>query len=262
MISGKLQPSSEAISEAVYDWLEAEVATSSNPEDVNAVLNDYTSAIAGLHGGFEHPKNFTWNKAQSHISRLNSDFEIFADTLPNDKYYDKIAAKIIFDGLMQVSGSYRNQCYVEARDAEDYIERRQKAIGLNIANTVRNRLIDLVPQSGDFSSAKISVESLGERVKQVSQLGETAVKRLCSRAALGYDFGTPGSRSAQEMISAQYNWLNFALDSLILVAKYKDGDIAAVPFLEPISITEQSGSLYYPLAAPVNWAEVLAADKP
>lgn len=259
MLSEELRQPSEAISTAIYDWLAAEVETSSQSGDVNEVLNDYSRARAGLRGGFDHKDNFPWQKVQAHANRLALDMEAFATTPPSDNYFDKIASKIVFDGLMEVSGTYRIQCYFQATDPENYLERRRQVVGIDIGMSAVDRLVALVPSNGDFSASKITPESLAARSKEVAELGITAVKRVCSRAALEYDLGVPHSRSVEEMASAQYHWLNFSLDALLLIAKQKDGDLAAVPFLEPRSITEQSGQLHYPLAAPVNWAELLAA---
>jgi hypothetical protein len=77
---------------------------------------------------------------------------------------------------------------------------------------------------------------------------------------MGQDLGQPGSRSAQEMMDAQRQWLDFTIDSIVLAAKLKRGDLGAVPFWEPISITEQTGSLYYPLREPIGWAEVMGTN--
>jgi hypothetical protein len=62
------------------------------------------------------------------------------------------------------------------------------------------------------------------------------------------------------MMDAQRLWLDLTVDSIVLTAKLKSGDLGAVPFWEPISIGEQTGSLYYPLREPVDWASVMALD--
>jgi hypothetical protein len=266
MNPGSAKRACEAITQATYDWLEAEVATSSSPTDVNIVLNDYNAAIRGLRGGFEHDENFTWKKHQGHMDRLVLDYALFSSTSPDDKNFDRLAGKVMFDGLMEISGTYRNQCYTEAVGSHDYLNRRRKVIGIGIATCVHNRLTDLIPVNGDFTDARISTSGLGLQMEKTIEMGEETIKKLCSRVALGLDLGESGSRSAEKMIEAQYGWLKFTLDSLILVTKLKGGNLQAVPFLEPRSITEQSGKLHYPLdydpakgEKPYDWAEVLAA---
>ncbi|MGH7157168.1 MAG: hypothetical protein ACREGG_03610 [Candidatus Saccharimonadales bacterium] len=246
------------ISTSIYDWLETEVMTSSRQGDVNEVLNDYTQAIQGLRGGFDHPKNFAWNKLNSHISRLEGWLRDYSEVSPEDKDFDTFASRITFGGLMQISGSYRDQCYIEAKSAEEYLERRQRVTGINLTNAIRNRLSDRLGDSVDFANVQIDIEELSRSFRKVSDLGTRAVKAMCSRAVIGYDFGQPDSRSAREMMVAQSHWLDYTVDSILVTAKLKQGDLGAVPFWEPISITEQSGSIYYPLRNPVNWPEVMA----
>lgn len=254
-----LEDTAGHISTVIYDWLEAEVETSSRSDDVNSVLDDYNKAIAGLRGGFEHPHNFAWNKLNAHISRLEGWVQDYSEIAPDDKDFDKFAVRVTFGGLMQISGSYRDQCYIEARGPEDYLERRRRVTGINLTEGVMNNLTRRLPENGQFADAMIDLEELDRSRDTVSNLGERAVKVMCSRAAMGLDLGQPGSRSAKEIMDAQRLWLDFTVDSIVMAAKLKNGDLGAVPFWEPISITEQSQSLYYPFREPVNWAEVMAA---
>jgi len=255
-----LEDTAANISTVIYDWLEAEVETSSRSDDVNIVLDDYNKAIQGLRGGFDHPLNFPWHKFNSHTDQLSGWLKnLRNEVTPDDKDFDKFAVKVIFRGLMQVSGSYRCQCYVEARGPEDYLERRKRVTGINMTEVVMGNLSKRLPESGQFEDATIDLEALERRRSAVTELGERAVKVMCNRVLMGQDLGQPGSRSAQEMMEAQKQWLDLTVDSIILAAKLKEGDLGAVPFWEPISISEQSGSLYYPFREPVNWAEVIAA---
>lgn len=246
------------ISTTIYDWLEAEVETSSKPDDPNSVLDDYTKAIAGLRGGFDHPYNFAWNKLNGHISRLEGWVRDLSEIDSTDEDFDKFAVKVTFGGLMQVSGSYRDQCYLEARGAEDYLERRKRVIGVNLTEVVINSLKWTLPENRQFAEAMIDLEDFDHRRDVVSTLGERSVKVMCNRVVMGQDLGQPDSRSAREMMDAQKLWLELTVDSIVLGAKLKNGDLGAVPFWEPISISKQSGELYYPLREPVNWAEVMA----
>lgn len=234
------------------DWLRAEVASSH--VERNKVLDDYNDAIEGLKGGWDHPKNFSARKVESHIDRLGPWFEAFS-MAEEDDYQ---AARIIFAGLMQTSGSYRNQCYVEAQDRADYLLIRQEAIGINLENAVGNRLRTFLPGTGDFSKARISLEDLDQRRQDAEAIGLRAVKAMCARVVLGWDLRKKDTRAAREAQNAQYNWATFTTDALTYVAKNR-GSLAEVPFLEPRSITDQSGAIHYPFKETVNWAEVLAA---
>lgn len=253
------EDSSANISSAVYDWLEAEVNSSSELQDRNSYLDDYTKVVSGMRAGWDHPDNLPARKLESHLDHLPVWFEAFAGTSPNEEYFEYRSAKLIFAGLMQVSGCYRDQCYVEAGGADDYKSRRQQVVGVSIQNTVRHRLSDFLPSSGQLSDASITIEELDSQRLEISRLDREAVRALCNRVKLGYDVGVEGSVSAHKMQEAQTGWLSFTADSIILAAKLKKGELAGVPFLEPRSIKEQSGELHYPLKSPINWAEVLAA---
>lgn len=258
MISHQVRGAGEQISAVIYDWLTAEFVSSSDPADVNAPLDNYQAAREGLAGGFDHKTNFTWGKHNGHMARLDIDFEALASAEPKDAGFDKFAAKLVFDALMEISGTYRNQCYAEAESQEDYMERRRQIIGISIGETVRNRLIDLVPMDGGFAEARISIGTIGKEKDETIDAGTRSIKEL---VRIMTDQEDP-ARGAQEMFKAQYVWLKLAVDSLILITKCKDGELAGVPFLEPRSIGEQSGKVWYPFREPLNWAEVMAANPP
>lgn len=237
----------EAISNAFYNWLDYEVASSSM--DKNIYLDEYDEAIAGLKGGLDHPTNYTWPKLQSHLNRLPIWFEGFRLTNPEDDEFDYQAARLTFAGLMQISGSYRNQCYVQSKDQDDYLNRRTAAIGFNIYRFVDQRIRYRLPYySDDLAETNIGIEDLNEQMKAVSKAGEFAVKRLCKRVEMGYDLQAEDSISALYMEAAQRMWLKFATDSVLLAAKIRDGDLAGVPFLEPKSISaDPPPKVFYPM---------------
>lgn len=73
-------------------------------------------------------------------------------------------------------------------------------------------------------------------------------RRVCSRIKVGYELGHPvGSTSVQEIIVAQYAWSRLTIDCVVLAAKIRKGELAAVPFLEPRSISLDP-QVVYPLA--------------
>lgn len=252
MISSRVRDSAEPITSVIYDWLAAEIETSGTPGDVNAVLDEYDLAVGSL---ARHSGSFTEGKHGGHMDRLRSDIGNLALFVPEDEDFDGFAVKLPFDALMEVSGSYRNQCYADAVSQEDYLEKRRGVIGISIGNTVRNRLTDLVPMYGGFADARISLESLSKQADETISLADDAIRNFADKMA------EPADRKAasREMATAQYAWLRLVMDSIILIAKIRDGDLAKVPFWEPRSISEQSGELWYPLREPVNWTEVMAA---
>lgn len=248
------------LTRAFSDWLDGEVISSG--EGVNAVLNNYDLATEGIRGGAEHPNNFAAQKSAGHLNRLPIWWTGFAETPLDDKDYDYVTARIGFAALMEVSGGWRIQCYLKSKTATEYLRRRNaKPAGIPIQKAVTDRLWQLLPDSGNFAEADLSFRDLHEQTKKVANLSELAIKTMCHEAQ---DFAQQTrvrykNVPIQQMLGNQYNWLTLAVDSVVLAAKDRGGDLAAVPFLEPRSISEESGKTHYPLAAPVNWAEVLAA---
>lgn len=240
----KVENATEQISSVFYNWLQAEVNSSMDENNRNSILDDYDSAIKGLKGGWDHKSNFTARKFESHIMRLPLWLEAYSYD-PEDDYQ---AARLLFAGLMQVSGSYRNQCYLQARNPEDYVERRKDVIGTNMHNAVGVRLHTHLPSTGNFARANIELDDLEKRMQETIKVGETSVRAVCNRTKYGYDLGQSRSRSVNEMQIAQYNWLTFATDCLTHSVKVRRGNLADVPFLEAKSISDEP-KVYYPLAA-------------
>jgi hypothetical protein len=61
------------------------------------------------------------------------------------------------------------------------------------------------------------------------------------------------------MKKSQINHIQLATDCVIMAAKLRRGELEAVPFLEPRSISDVSDNTYYPLRKRVNWVEVVAS---
>lgn len=245
--------SSETIASAFNDWLEAEVRSSG--VEVNTYLDEYNQAIRGLRGGWDHPDNFTVHKHESHVDvRLPQAWETFImslepDMAQEDKDYQ--SAWLLFTPLMQVSGSWRNQCYVQASDASDYLVRRHsQANGIDTEAVVATRLKVWLPSPDNFADANLTVDELGRQLKNTSVTGRKALERVVERTVLGYDFGEEESVSTHNMQVAQEAWTAFSTDCVILAAKLRKGELAAVPFLEPKSISATPPpKVIYPLAA-------------
>jgi len=222
---------SKRIADVFYEWLKDEVNSSGT--DRNKFLDEHETAVEGLKSGWGSPHNYIARKLESHLDRLPIWFEGFR--LDSDDDFQ--AARVAFAGLMQVSGCYRDQCYVQAQDAEDYIQRRQMAIGIGHDMAVKMQLSYILPASGNFNRALIDPDTLGKSMQAVSGLGERAVKILASRVENGEDLKQESSPSVTQMKYAQLEWLKFATESVVLMAKQRKGFLSAVPLLEPKSIS-------------------------
>jgi hypothetical protein len=254
-----IREAGETIAQTFENWLRAEVISSGIER--NTVLDDYERALPGLKRGYDDPENYVAAKHEAHVfTRMPIWWEAFVTTPPEHPKYDEMAAQISFNALMQVSGTYRDQCYLQATDPEidpdDYINRRQsRPIGVNNLPAVVNArlathfLANDWDKEADFATASIDISELDRTRQKAIRIGDEAVKTMCARVAEGKDLHQEESESVREMLDAQYNWLTLAIDCVTLAAKIRRGDLAAVPFLEPKSISaDPPPQVIYPLA--------------
>jgi hypothetical protein len=247
---------SETIAHAFGGWLNAEVRSSGT--EVNTYLDDYSAAIRGLEGGREHKDNFYAIKHNSHVgNRIPQDLQRFEVSLEPDFPIEKIdyhSAALMFTPLMQVSGNRRVQCYIEAKDAEDYLVKRHSVpAGIDLEQVAYNRLDKWLPRSENFTNAFITPEKLSQRIGVVSRIGGRAVSEICQRAERAFDIGLEDSALAQVLKTGQIEWAGLATDCVILAAKLRKGELAAVPFWEPKSISANPPpEVIYPFSAEFN----------
>lgn len=233
------------------DWLNAEVRSSG--KEVNTYLDKYDDAIEGLQGGPGHKFNFLASKHASHVEvRLPNSWQAFNESLEKDVYEEREyqSAYLMFTPLMQVSGTYRAQCYMEAADAGDYLRRRLlRPAGIDLRQVTARRLDKWLPEPDNFGESTITVEQLGLSLERASKIGGRVISEVCQRAERKFDFGIEGSATAQVLKSAQIEWASLTIDCITLAAKQRRGQLEAVPFLEPKSISsDPPPTVIYPLA--------------
>lgn len=233
----------DTVAEAIHTWLAAEVMSSG--QDHNRVLDDYDKAVTKIEGGTGYQLNFTGGKHQGHMDRLPLFFKAYKDTPDGSPNYDKAEALVAFGGLMEISGGYRNQCYVTAKNKQQYLAKRKKVIGISLVDAVSVRLHTRLPSSGNFAGATIDVASLEERMLRSISNSDAALKTVFERAGAGLDMGQEYSTSVEALTQEQYNWTAFVTDCITLAAKRRRGDLAAVPLLDAQSISKIPQP-YYP----------------
>jgi len=239
------------IAGVLADWLNDEVRSSGI--EANAYLDDYDKAVEGLKNGPGHKFNYLASKHASHVEvRLPSAWQAFNESLEKDIYEEREyqSAYLMFTPLMQVSGTYRAQCYMEAADVGDYMRRRLlRPAGVDLWQVAARRLDKWLPEPDNFGDSTITVEQLGLSLERASKIGGRVVSEVCQRAERNFDFGIEGSATARVLKSAQIEWASLAIDCITLAAKQRAGQLEAVPFLEPKSISaDPPPKVIYPLA--------------
>ncbi|MBX4197252.1 hypothetical protein KW801_01700 [Candidatus Saccharibacteria bacterium] len=232
----ELNTSSERIAAATYEWLKAEINNSA--EDRNSYLDNFDLMRSKLCLGYEDDDNWSAKKDRDHIGRLPILYEGFVAGIGTPDA-DITAARMLLAPLMFLSGNYRVQSYIQAKDQQSYLSRRGKVIDIDLEGAIYSRLADILPNDGDFTKAWITVEGLNRRMEIAAHIGQTAMREVHGRLQDGLDFGQPHSFSVHKLKDSQYSWAGFAADVASLAAKLRDGELDAVPYPEPKSITDQ-----------------------
>jgi hypothetical protein len=256
-----------AVSNAFYDWLAAEVVTSGEgrnkyldakvekTEDAKKRFSDLRRRIALP---YDNEENWNAQKDKGHRNRWPFWLEAAEITSDGDSQADFASARLLFAPLMTISGAYRMQSYLESDDPEEYLARRSEVIGVDMEDVVASQISERVPGL-EFSAAQISFDSLKKRFDYAYGQNEVAIRAMAARLGSGTDDINGESLSVRSMMRSQIDYLKLATDCVLLAAKLRHGKPGMVPFLEPVSISDQSGEVYYPLAEPVDWHKVLAA---
>lgn len=251
----------EQIAGVFEQWLKAEVTTSA--EGNNRVLDvanddDLAHKRAQISLPYGHEGNLVYKKHSDHENRLWTNYwPAFETTLPPDQAANSTSALITFAAQMEQSGGYRRQCYLEAVDAVDYNARRSLGTGIDIEAVAHEQLMRFVG-SNRLDAASITLEDLKRSLENAVAADVSNIKSIAAHAMKGVKImGVEDSRPAQGAKKAQVSWARAATDSIILAAKLRKGELAAVPLLEPVSITYQSGDVHYPFAEPIDWMKIV-----
>jgi hypothetical protein len=180
----------EQIAHTFDGWLNAEVRSSA--VGVNEYLDEYTTAVRGLRGGYSHPDNFTARKNESHLGiRMPQAWEAYKVTQDDetDVYNrDHQSGFLMFTPLMQVSGTFRTQCYLEASSPEDYLARRHsRPHSVNMEHLVGERLAMWLPEPGNLAEASIDIPKLGRQIEIVAAVGRKCIETMCEQTGQNLD---------------------------------------------------------------------------
>ena len=244
----------------------------------NKTLDNLEKERLGLILPFEHPEAAM--KAKPHIDRLRTSFS--ADFLKDSKD-DYLLARYIFGSLMLVSGRYRSRIHIVATDQNDYYHKRFKNpsnessenskgsiplgpngnplggegdLGLDLEAYVQSRLEHTSSQKPDTPRSIVgkTMQTLDEYEMLLAQkhsLLEDSGFTVDGAAVSPY-FGDEKSAVAEIAFSEQMLWTEHLIDQISFAAKSRRG-LERVPFLQPVSITEQPANridaIFYPFAA-------------
>lgn len=257
----KVSCQAEQLAAVCEDWLRAEVITSG--EGNNRVLDVATDDDLELkRAQISHPygddRNLVYKKHSDHENRLWANYwPAFESAVVGEPDADLTSATVTFAAQMEQSGGYRRQCYLEAQSAQDYNARRLLGTGIDIEAVAYEQLARFTPD-GRLNRAAISADDLRHSLEDAITADVTNIKNVVAHAMRDIKImGVENSLPAQGTKKAQISWARAVTNSIILAAKMRKGELEAVPFREPVSITYQSGDVHYPLAAPIDWMKIV-----
>lgn len=227
------------ITDVISNWLYQEAVESSS--GLNAVLDGYPEQLKN--------QEFIFLKQEGHYDRM----KVWLNTregCQTQAEKDKCAALITFGGLMMVSGSYRRECFVTASSKDDYMDKRiysrsaENPVGVNVGNITRVRL-NRIEQAGGaenldiceladsaFSSQRANTDRMVEWLRYPDQYPGLTTSKIASFAR-----------------RMQTCWLGFCIESVAISLAERGNNLAAVPMMKPMSISNPDQALEYPFVA-------------
>lgn len=158
---------------------------------------------------------------------------------------DYLTARHIFNALMQVSGNSRMMRWLIAKNQAEYDQLKvaDNIVGIEVEPVVAS-LIKTKQMAGDSASMVVtSAEESHQQSMDAFVDKEATIHYIYERAP--NDFGTSHSPSLARLATTQELWVGVVADSILMAAGYRGGELEAVPFLEPKSISDDP-QVYYP----------------
>lgn len=248
----EVEPTVETIAGSIEQWLMKEVGSSVVGR--NQVLDDFNDWHRSLSLPYNHPANVNARKNKNHYSQLmnwtNGLVEHYDDF--RQEQADYTLARQMFRAQMYLSGLFRVSCFMQAVDQEEYYRRRLESehIGLNVDPRMEiwhsfYRLYDYIPDETAVFRPVLTLPELTNRTLELNERQREYVKRLHEGGK--DDIGKEESPTMDMIIDMENGWLGHLVDYIAFTASERRGQLAAVPFLEPKSISEDPQP-YYPFA--------------
>jgi hypothetical protein len=244
----KLRESAEfdptLVAKALRDWLQEEIENSMIGR--NAILDDWSQFKRDLKLPFDDFRNQDAGKARSHYDRLAT-WTLASEEYPDLLQDDYFIARQMFCAQMFISGAFRKQCFLEAGNAEEYIQKRKNhgPTGINIEESVTTRLND--HQTGNaFLREPYKNTPEAQLIEKTLHANDTGLE--LSKDTHSTIISNPDSKvdvAIPLLMHAQDMWSRLIVDYIFYSALSKNGQLDNVPMLQPKSISENP-QIYYP----------------
>jgi hypothetical protein len=239
-VIGTAQP--EVIAPVLETWLLHEVQESGTGR--NRYIDAFESTGQALSEPFSGNRGYCAVKQTNHYNRYREKAKAYPEAY-TDEFY---TGTLIHHALMLTSGAFRVQCFMQAKDTDEYRQLRfngQRATGVAMKPTIERALGGL-PAELDASNLVASMQAhllrTNDRIQAQHMLAYGHKRPPRGRFS-------PESEPVQAMLAAQRLSIGLACANIVVAASVRGGSLASVPFLEAKSISDVSSQPYYPFAA-------------
>jgi hypothetical protein len=228
--------------------MRAEAASSNAEDSRNKYLDNLDRFHADLLLPYGDERNYTSHKTLSHLGRLGVWWQGFVAD-PRDDY---MTARQIFGHQMRISGCRKAELLLRATSQEDYQRLRREAapVGVNIGLFVTSRTFQhfgRLPEPDELAGAKLGLDELHQATAELITHSNTQAKEFY-RSGKHYA-GQADSPITASLRDEQRRWTELAVDHILYAAQIRGGNLARVPLLHPVSISDQpTPAEHYPFA--------------
>ncbi len=248
----EFEPAVETVAAGIEYWLMKEVGSSVVGR--NKVLDDFQDWHHSLLLDYDDPGNVNARKNKNHYSQLinwtNGLVEYYDDFRPDQ--IDYALARQMFRAQMYLSGLFRVSCFMKATDQEDYYQRRLEITRSSIdvdpkieISRSLYRLYDYIPDEAAIFPPALTLPELTSRTLKLNDEQQAYVREL--HISGRNDIGQEESSTLDAIANMENKWIGHLVDYISFIASERGGQLSAVPFLEPKSISEDPQP-YYPFA--------------
>jgi hypothetical protein len=231
MSSGVAPYEAERISNGIGSWVRRELTISLSSR--NSYLDDLAEMRKRMALEAEDPGNFVFNKFYSHMGRQTLWGQAMVES-PGD---DFLMARHIFNALMQLSGVAKKITYFTSSNQRDYFDRKtsDNFVGVDLKPVVAATLAEDSPTPEALQGVTMNEFEI------------TANSLLFLRTRIPDDFDKEESPAVNELAKTQFAWVRVVTLGIMVAANHREGNLSAIPFLEPKSITDEP-QVYFPFA--------------
>jgi len=232
------------LASGISSWLQAEIQTSDAPNSPNRYLSSYKEQISRWHEQLGLGVNFFLEKKMAHAGRFLPHSAGFMGAFLDSPQDEEAYARLLFAGLMRLSGESRELAVVSAHDQQTYETYRSLYCSpAKLAQDIRRQ---------NDSGKHITPEGIemSARLNIIDRI-LPSIDFIINRVQKPKELGNKDSPLANHIQGLREGVISFCLD-LTDYGIQTFGALEKVPTLEPFSISDDP-EIILPFD-PTTWA--------